>query len=89
MKEKKAEVPQDILHPELFEALRSWRAAKAAELGLPAYTVLQQKALLGIANLLPDSPDFLLTIPYVGKKAVEKYGEELLELVADYRQTEK
>lgn len=89
VKEKKAEVPQDILHPELFEALRSWRAAKAAELGLPAYTVLQQKALLGIANLLPDSPDFLLTIPYVGKKAVEKYGEELLELVADYRQTEK
>lgn len=84
-KEKKAEVPQDILHPELFEALRVWRSAKAAELGLPAYTVLQQKALLGIANLLPDSTDLLLTIPYVGKKGVEKYGEELLALVREYR----
>ena len=85
-KEKKAEVPQDILHPALFEALRAWRASKAAELGLPAYTVLQQKALLGIANLLPDTLDFLLTIPYLGKKSVEKYGEELLALVHDYRQ---
>lgn len=85
-KEKKAEVPQDVLHPALFEALRAWRASKAAELGLPAYTILQQKALLGIANLLPDTLDFLLTIPYLGKKSVEKYGEELLALVHDYRQ---
>ena len=85
-KEKKAEVPQDVLHPALFEALRAWRALKAAELGLPAYTILQQKALLGIANLLPDTLDFLLTIPYLGKKSVEKYGEELLALVHDYRQ---
>lgn len=84
-KEKKAEVPQDILHPALFESLRAWRSAKAAEQGLPAYTILQQKALLGIANLLPDSPDALLAIPYVGKKAVEKYGEELLKLVAACR----
>ena len=84
-KEKKAEVPQDVLHPALFESLRAWRASKAVELGLPAYTVLQQKALLGIANLLPDTLDFLLTIPYLGKKSVEKYGEELLELVRDYR----
>ena len=85
-KEKKAEVPQDVLHPALFETLRAWRASKAAELELPAYTVLQQKALLGIANLLPDTLDFLLTIPYLGKKSVEKYGEELLALVHDYRQ---
>ena len=84
-KEKKAEVPQDVLHPALFEALRAWRASKAAELGLPAYTVLQQKALLGIANLLPDTLASLLVIPYLGKKTVEKYGEELLSLVHDYR----
>ena len=84
-KEKKAEVPQDVLHPALFESLRIWRAAKAAGLGLPAYTVLQQKALLGIANLLPDTLDALLTIPYLGKKSVEKYGDELLEIVRGYR----
>ena len=84
-KEKKAEVPQDVLHPALFESLRTWRAAKAAGLGLPAYTVLQQKALLGIANLLPDTLDALLTIPYLGKKSVEKYGDELLEIVRGYR----
>lgn len=84
-KEKKAEVPQDILHPALFESLRAWRASKAAELGLPAYTVLQQKALLGITNLLPDSTVRLLAIPYMGKKSVEKYGEELLRLVEEFR----
>ena len=86
-KEKKAEVPQDVLHPALFETLRAWRASKAAALGLPAYTVLQQKALLGITNLLPDTLDVLLTIPYLGKKTVEKYGDEILEIVRGYRRT--
>ena len=50
------EVPIDILHPELYRALSEWRAAKAREIKLPAYVIMQQKALMGIVNLLPDTP---------------------------------
>ncbi len=82
------EVPSDILHPELYKRLVEWRREEAARLKLPAYTVLQQKAILGISNLLPGDAFALLRIPYLGKKSVEKYGEVLLQLVKEYRQGE-
>lgn len=82
---KKLEVPADMLHPELFERLKVWRNKKAAESGLPVYTVIQQKAMLGISNLLPSGKEELSRIPYFGKKSTEKYGAEILELVLDYR----
>lgn len=81
------EVPSDILHPELYRQLVAWRREEAARLGLPAYTVFQQKAILGISNLLPEDKAALARIPYVGKKGLEKYGDVLLALVSEYRQT--
>ncbi len=81
---EKVEVPSDILHPKLYSRIIGWRSREAAKLSLPAYTVLQQKAILGIVNLLPASDDELLCIPYVGKKAVEKYGDMLLQMVEEY-----
>ncbi len=83
--EKKTEVAADIVHPELYEALRRWRNERAAEAGLPPYVILQQKALLGIANTLPSGSKELLAVPGVGKKVIEKYGVRLLEIVDRYR----
>lgn len=79
------EVPSDILHPELYQQLIAWRNAEASQLGLPVYTVIQQKAILGISNLLPADKSTLVHIPYFGKKGVEKYGDVILEMVRAYR----
>lgn len=81
----KVEVPSDILHPELYKRLVAWRNAEAGRLGMPVYTVLQQKAILGISNLLPADEASLLCIPYMGKKGVEKYGSVIVEMVRTYR----
>lgn len=81
----KVEVPEDILHPDLYQILRQWRKEEAASMNLPVYTVLHQKALLGIANTLPTDGRQLLTIPGIGKKVAERYGAKLLEIVNDYR----
>ena len=54
-------------------------------MNLPVYTVLHQKALLGIANILPTNGRELLSIPGIGKKVAERYGKKLLEMVNDYR----
>lgn len=81
----KVEAGKDILYPRLYEALRSWRKEEAARLNLPAYTVLQQKALLGVANLLPTTAKELMAISGIGKKVAEKYGAQLLEMVDKYR----
>ena len=81
----KVEVSNDILHPKLYNALRSWRSEEAKKQGLPAYTVLHQKAVLGISNTLPTNGKEMLAVPGVGKKVLERYGSVLLEIVDRYR----
>ena len=85
--EKEAEitdVPQDILHPRLFNVLRAWRAEKARELSLPAYIVFSQRALISMTNVQPQTIAELKKLPGVGKAVTERYGDALLELIHEY-----
>ena len=85
--EKEAEitdVPQDILHPRLFNVLRAWRAEKARELSLPAYIVFSQRALISMTNVQPRTIAELKKLPGVGKAVTERYGDALLELIHEY-----
>ena len=79
----KVSVSEDILHLELYEELRSWRAMLAQEKDVPAYVILSQMALLGITNTLPQTSEQLLQISGVGKTTLSRYGEELLEIVQE------
>jgi len=79
----KAYVPEDILHKELYEQLRSWRNELAQSQNVPVYIILSQMALIGITNLLPQTSKQLLQIPGVGKGILSRYGEEILEMVQD------
>lgn len=85
----KVTVPSDILHPRLYEIFRAWRSKQAKTKGLPAYTILQQKAMIGIVNLLPVTPGELLKIPGIGKKVIDNHGEKILQLVTEYLQNNK
>lgn len=81
----KLDISTDIKHPELYATLKKWRDEQAIAKDLPPYTILQQKALLGITNSLPVSGRELLAIPGIGKKIIENYGTYLLEMVDAYR----
>lgn len=81
----KATISSDILHPELYNSIKRWRYELATEKELPPYTILQQKALLGIVNTLPTNSRELLAIPGIGKKVIENYGSILLGLVKEYK----
>jgi GTPase SAR1 family protein len=74
---------KDILHPELYEELRSWRFMLAQEQNVPAYVILSQMALIGIVNSLPQTPEQLIRIQGVGKVTLSRYGEDILEIVRD------
>jgi hypothetical protein len=75
----------DIEHPELFKALKEWRTARANEDGVPAFVVLHQRVLIQIVVNLPDNRSDLKKIKGVGDKTLEKYGQDILERVVDYR----
>lgn len=84
--EKKIQLESsDIGNMELYRALVEWRRKEAADQGLPAYTVLQQKAIIGLSNNLPKNERELLRIKCIGKKTVEKYGKAIMEIVDKFR----
>jgi superfamily II DNA helicase RecQ len=80
----KVEVPTEVQHPVLYQRLKDWRSEKSREQQLPAYCIIQQKALMGITNLLPCTPQALEAVPYFGAKGVEKYGDDILSIVQEY-----
>jgi adenylate kinase len=79
----KVTVSTDILHPELYEELRAWRLKLANKQSVPAYVILSQMALLGITNTLPQNFKQLIQIPGVGKVTIDRYGEEILNIVEE------
>jgi hypothetical protein len=89
--QNKAEVMSDIPHPALYLELVEWRKAEANAQGanMPLYTVVQQKALLGIVKALPRNNSELLRIPYIGTQTANKYGEKLLDIVNLYVEREE
>jgi hypothetical protein len=88
-REKKPRPPtyneSDIEHPELFRQLKEWRSRKARQQSVARFQILHQSILIQIAVGLPDNAADLIKINGVGKKTLEKYGEELLALVVAYR----
>ena len=64
--------------------IRQWRNEKAKEMKQPAYMILSQKALLSIATNKPRTPKELKSQLGVGEVTVQRYGKELLDLVADF-----
>jgi hypothetical protein len=86
-KKKQAETSSesDIRHPGLFHILKEWRTQKAREEDVAAFMILHQKTLIQIAVNLPDNLASLKKIKGIGKRLAEKYGQELVALVSDYR----
>ncbi|RSN33054.1 DNA helicase RecQ [Amycolatopsis sp. WAC 04169] len=67
----------------VFELLRSWRAAAAKEQGVPAYVIFHDATLRQIATKRPATLQELGTVSGVGENKLAKYGEQILETLAD------
>jgi ATP-dependent DNA helicase RecQ len=68
-------------NPVLAGALRAWRSETARKRGVPAYVVLHDATIDGIATSRPTTPTQLRGIPGIGDKKLEHYGDELIALV--------
>lgn len=63
-------------------ALRAWRLERAKADRVPAYVVLSDKHLDGIAERLPASLSELRACPGIGPAKLDTYGDEILEVLA-------
>jgi ATP-dependent DNA helicase RecQ len=64
-----------------WDRLRSWRAETAKADGVPAYVIFHDATLAEIARSDPDTIDDLRHIPGIGVRKLERFGDELLDVV--------
>ncbi len=68
----------------LYDALVTWRRELARANAVPAYVILDNKALRGVATSRPRSSEALLAVPGIGPVKLERYGAALLEVVGEH-----
>lgn len=78
-----ASAPEEITNSKLYNALVEWRRKKASEEHKPAYVILSQNALMGLASRTPATIAQLKKISGIGAKTAQLYGDELLAMVRE------
>jgi superfamily II DNA helicase RecQ len=66
---------------DLSARLRDWRLERARNDGVPAYVVATNACLDELCRRLPGDALELAEVPGMGPARVERYGDDLLELV--------
>ncbi len=81
-----AQTPSELSSSEevLYQELRDWRLQEARRRRVPAFTVLTNAALQGIARARPLDDDQLLAVHGIGPKIIEKHGTDILRVVKDH-----
>lgn len=64
-----------------WEALRQWRRTHAEEQNVPAYVILNDKTLMELVKIRPQSHLELSRITGIGQFKLEKYGDDLLKML--------
>jgi ATP-dependent DNA helicase RecQ len=67
----------------VFERLRAWRGAAAKEQGVPAYVIFHDATLRDIATRMPATLAELGGVGGVGETKLARYGEAVLEVLAE------
>jgi len=78
---KRVDVAETATDDPLFGVLRAWRLRVSQENGVPAYVVFDNKTLAMIASAKPSSRAALLAIPGVGPAKLDRYAEDVLQIV--------
>ena len=65
----------------LMKRLRQWRKETAEKEGVPIFIIATNKQLTDVIRLAPTTPKSLRDISGFGGKKVERYGNDLIEIV--------
>lgn len=76
--------PISAADPELLAALKNWRLQQASAASIPAYVIAHDSVLELVATKMPGSKQALLGLKGFGNSKVEKYGDDILQLVSKH-----
>lgn len=80
----KKEYKDTTEHPKLLSKLRALRAVFADDEDVPHFQIFTQKSLYEMCETLPITTKQLRAINGMGKIRVQKYGQEIIEIIKDY-----
>lgn len=79
---KSSEQPAAVeASPALVSALKNWRLSLARTHQVPAFRILSDRVLIGIAQARPLDKQTLLTVHGMGPKLAEKYAADIFSIV--------
>ena len=78
----------DDAEQRLFAQLRQWRKVCANQNAVAAYNVFPDATLIQIAKRKPQEPSQLEGISGIGEKRIERYGQEVCEIVRKWSERE-
>ncbi len=77
-----SDVGPPLAHAEVEKLLRAWRAETARREKVPAYVIMNDEELGGIATRCPRSLAELAACRGIGPIRLERYGDEILAVLA-------
>ncbi len=69
----------------LFGKLKEWRTRLSREVSMPAYIIADNATIRNIASSKPKNKHELLAVNGIGPAKLEKYGDDILEIVSDFQ----
>ena len=83
-KRKVAEDNPDVRYPKLVDLLKHWRMEEARERNVPAFHILTQKALIGVAAKMPRTKEALMEVSGIGQAKCSQFGDAIVEVVENF-----
>jgi len=78
----------DDAEKEIFDALRTWRAARAKQDGMPPYMIANNKQFAKMVSLKAATKADLDKVSGIGEAKIDKYGEDILRIIAEKRDSD-
>ncbi len=84
-KPKKSKAPRpEIIHLDLFEALKNLRSELAFTEDVPHFQIFTQETLYALCEELPVTEKQLKKTHGIGKVRLKKYGEQIIDIIKAY-----
>jgi DNA helicase-2/ATP-dependent DNA helicase PcrA len=68
---------------DVLSALKAWRSQTARAAGMPAYVIFHDTTLAALAEAMPRTERDLLAVPGVGPVKIDRYGADILRVLAE------
>jgi ATP-dependent DNA helicase RecQ len=72
----------------VYDALRTWRATRARQEGIPPYMIANNKQLAKMIKLGATTKSALAKVDGIGDVKIVKYGDEILQTIAQHPKPE-